>query len=168
MANTYVYKLQKLVDGSVTAGILFYHGENVSESITINSINFSIPGQSVDNNISMNLGGFTKLITFNFILEDRGTDVSDPTGDNEIIKLSEQWEYIMGNEGLVQDPGTGKVSEMQYRVTIGYKDSNGSFTTRVYTGMLEDIAIEPVEGEPRLRGRLTLNVSGNNPFITID
>lgn len=169
MVDTYQFKLKNNTSGNE---IKFYHGSGVSDTITINSINFSVPGQSVENNITMNIGGFTKLITFQFVLKDNGTDIST-SGDN-IVTLPQQWGFIMDNTitnniggtstGIVQNPGSGNsVAEITYTVTIYYKigETGG---TKTYTGMLEEIAIEPVEGEPRLRGRLTLNVAGSNPF----
>lgn len=170
MVDTYQFKLKNNTSGNE---IKFYHGSGVSDTITINSINFAIPGKSVEDNITMNLGGFTKLVTFQFILKDDGTDVST-TGDN-IVTLEQQWGFIMDNTvtnnvagtstGIVQNPGSGNsVAEITYTITVYFINSTGSGTTKTYTGMLEEIAIEPVEGEPRLRGRLTLNVAGSNPF----
>jgi len=170
MADTYQFKLKNNTSGKE---IKFYHGSGVSDTISINSVNFAVPGKSVEDNITMNLGGFTKLVTFSFILEADGTDVS--TTSDEIVTLEQQWGFVMDNTvtnnsaatvtGIVQNPGSGNsVAEITYTITIYYINSNGVGTTKTYTGMLEDIAIEPVEGEPRLRGRLTLNVAGTNPF----
>ncbi|NCD07796.1 MAG: hypothetical protein EOL97_16930 [Spirochaetia bacterium] len=168
MANTYQFRLKNNKGKS----ILFYSANSVSENITINSISYSMPGQTSDKNISLNLGGFTKLISLNFILKDRGTDVSN--GDN-IITTKQQWDYIVGDEelnmdGLIQDTSiSGNTTDLEYEIRIWFESSDGSSQYKYYTGTLEDVSIEPVEGETFLRGRLTLRQAGTNPLsIEID
>lgn len=163
MANTYQFRLSN----NKSKSILFHSASGVTENVTINSISFAIPGQTSDQNISLNLGGFTKLTSLNFKLVDNGTDVSE--GDN-IVTLKEQWDYIMGDEtsgedGLVQDSsGSGNTTNLLYTLRVWFTNKDGSSQYKYYTGTLEDISIEPVEGESFLRGRLTLRQAGSNPL----
>jgi hypothetical protein len=175
MTDNYQFKLKNL---QTDEEIKFYHGYGVTETISINAITFGVPGQRVENNIAMNLGGFNKIITFNFILKSDGsTNVSTKSG-RSIVTLKEQWNYIMefwanpGTDtipGIIQNPGIGEsTAGIIYALTIYYKDSDGIGYAKSYRGMIEDIAIEPADGEPFLRGRLTLNVAGTNPLSDIE
>jgi len=163
MVSTHAFQLSNNKGKS----ILLYSVTGLSENLTVNNISYSMPGKTAEKgNINMNLGGFTKLLSFNFILKDGGFDVAD--GDN-IITLKQQWDYIMGDglsatTGMVQDTGsTNKTTDLQFTIRIYFENSDGTDQFKYYTGALEDISIEPVEGEPFLRGRMTLKI-GDNPL----
>lgn len=170
MVDTYSFVLSN----NKSKGIKFHSAENVTENVTINAISFAIPGQTSKDNISLNLGGFTKLISFNFKLKSRGTDVSchitsgSLTNDSDdIVTLKEQWEWIMGSDtidGIVQDSsGSGNTTGLSYTIRVYFDDEEGT-QYKDYSGTLEDISIEPVNGESFLRGRLTLKQAGSNPL----
>lgn len=167
MVDTYQFKLSN----NKGKGIYFYSADGVSENLSLSSVSLPMPGLTAKENISLPIGGFNKTISINFKLVADGDDHSAPLGDN-IITLQDQWNHIMGDEqsnivGIVQDNtdvgdelGT-TTSNLQYTLQIFYKDYDGTSRVRYYVGLIEDISIEPVEGEPFLRGRLTLKLGSN-------
>lgn len=147
----------KLINAKTSKEITFHKVSSITDNINIAAFSFASPGSSADNNIVSNLGGFNRLVSFDFELVNDGTDRS---GGDTITTIDEQWDYIM--DTIVQAPGAGnKVSQITYNVVVQRYSG-----TKTYTGMLEDIEISPREGDPNkiLRGRLTLRIGGNNPF----
>ena len=133
-----------------------YKNSVVSDNITLNSVNLPSPTKSASNNIVSNLGGFSRLITVNFILINDGTDRST-TSDSKIT-LDEQWDYLM--ENIIQEAGTGnKQREISYSITYSRFSS-----TKTIIGIVENISITPNEDSPTLlNGSITIR-QGTNPF----
>lgn len=151
MSDIYQFKIENLNNSK---GMYFYQGDNVNDSVSSLALKFPIPLQESSNNVILNLGGFSRTLSLNFILKERGTSVSTNVSDS-VITLKQQWEYLM--DDIIQG---GNQEQVEYRITI-YFYSNGSGTTMTYNGMIEDISISPPNGGQTLDGSLSLTIGTN-------
>lgn len=146
----------KLVNNSNNKGIKFAWANNVVDNVSINNISFNIPGGASADNFIANFGGFKRLITIDFVLQNDGTDKSID-GDN-IITLSQQWDYLL--DTIIQGKsGSGAYFDVLYSLTI-YRDGSPN---KSYTGGIDDISLigNPATSGTLINGSLTLMVGTN-------
>jgi len=151
------FKIERLrADGStVDKGLKFHSAYVTSDSIQVNNVSLPIAGQDTTKNFSRNFGGFQRLVTVNFILNDDGSDKS--TDGASIITLSQQRDYLQATDGVIQGVASGENQiDVKYKLTI-YENA----ATKTITGTIEDINIGVSGSETNLlRGSLNLFESG--------
>lgn len=155
--------IEKIAKSQNHVGIKFYHVTMISDDINLNSFSFTNPTGSSSNNINMLLGGFTRIITINFLLKDDGTDKRTNTSiHSPRITLNEQWKYITDNVVQNKDASSqDKNYNIYWQLTL--PAYNGELM--VYNGMIESISLNPFQDKSPilLSGRLSFKI-GINPW----
>jgi|SRR6056297_2584286 len=146
----------KIVNNSNSKGLKFLSATALTDNITINNVSIASAGQQSSQNFSRNYGGFKRLITVNFILNNDGTDKS--TDASSKVTLSEQQDHLLGDDGVIQGVGVGDTqSDIKYTLTI-YRDG----ATTDLTGNVEDISLNYGGQESNiLQGSLNFYISSN-------
>jgi len=139
----------KILNNDNNLGLKFHFARGSGQSININNISLSAPGQPATKNFARNFGGFKKIIRVDFTLFNDGTDKS--TDGSNKVTLSEQEDHLMDDAGVVQGNSNGQ-SSVTYTVTV-FRDG----ASKTYNGAIEDITVDAtLEDNP-----LVLNGSFN-------
>lgn len=146
----------RLTNDNTSKGIKFHWGGNVTDVISLNSVTIPIPGETSENNVVTNIGGLKRLITFDFRLVNDGTDKS--TSSDSKITLQDQWDFLM--DTVVEGSTAGEQHKVSYTIQI-YR--NG--VTKTFTGILQQVQVNPSDGSPFIEGSLTLE-EGSNPLAS--
>jgi hypothetical protein len=126
------FKIENLSNGK---GLKFHSASRVGDALSIKNVDVAFGGQS-NQNYSRNFGGFSRIISVDFRLNNDGTDKS--TDASNIITLSQQEDYLMGPNGVMQGKDAGDIiSDVKFRLTL-YEDG----ATKTITGGVSEISID--------------------------